>query len=256
MNRVDEEWNRVWQKRGRDYHQASIQFPKAHLREIDLFVSGFKLKAGMTALEVAAAGGYILERVRKAVGESAKLLAIEPSDTFAQFLPSYVQRIPNSTITEFDLLDESVDLAANLAGLHHTKDNGLFFKECRRVLRSGGTCGVCDVRKGSCVSTWLNEFVNRYNSHGHTGWFFEEGEMSDKMKTVGFKNVREQRMVYTWDFDSMDEMVVFCKLLFGLDRASADEIKKGVETILGFARADDAEVAVNWELIHAFGEKD
>ncbi len=252
---TDEEWNRIWQKRGRDYHEAGVRFPKAHEQEFGLFMRNMKLWPGMTVLEIAAAGGYVLERVRKKLGHHVKLLAIESSEVFAQFLPPYIERISDSTITAFNLPDESVDLVVNQSGLHHTQENEDFFEECFRVLKPQGMCGVCDVRKGSRVDIWLNQFVNQHHSQGHHGWFFEEGEITSKMKGAGFETVQEECVSYTWDFDSIEDMITFCRMLFGLDHASPGEILQGIEEILGFSRTPGSAVGMNWELIHAFGKK-
>ncbi len=253
---TDEAWNRIWQKRGRDYHEASVRFPKAHNQEFGLLMRDIKLWPGMTALEIAAAGGYGLEHVRKVLSDRVKLLAIESSEVFAQFLPVYVERVLDSTITAFNLPDESVDLAINQAGLHHTQESERFFEECFRVLKPQGMCAVCDVRKGSRVDIWLNKFVNQHHSQGHCGWFFEEGEMTSKMKAAGFETVHEKCVSYTWDFDSVEDMVTFCRILFGLDRATSSEILQGIEDILGFSRTPHSAVGMNWELIYAFGKKD
>jgi ubiquinone/menaquinone biosynthesis C-methylase UbiE len=251
----DSEWNRVWEKRGKDYHDASVQYPYVHEQELRLFEKNFDIKRGDTVLEVSAAGGYMLRRFRAALGDSLTLLAIEPSDDFAQFLPEYVQRVPNSGITDFALSDNSVHSVMNQAGLHHTEQQQLFFNEARRVLRKDGVCGACDVRKGSGPDAWLNGFVHEHNSQGHEGRFFETGAMTQMLQTAGFKNIVERPVSYTWDFKSLDEMATFCRMLFGLDRATPDQILKGVSKILGYSEDKDGQVHMNWELIHAVGRK-
>ncbi len=250
-----DDWNRVWQNRGRAYHEASIRFPEVHEREITLFKEGFELRPGMRLLEVAAAGGYLLMKIREEFGEAMDYLAIESAEIFSQFLPSYVKLIPESTITRFNLSDRSVDLVANLAGLHHTKNSRLYFEEGYRVLRPGGQIGIAEVRKGSAADAWLNTFVNAHNSEGHKGSFFERGELSEKLREAGFKNIREELKTYTWDFQNISEMVTFCRLLFGLDRASPETIQHGLREYLDYEEKAGGGIALNWELLHAFGDK-
>jgi SAM-dependent methyltransferase len=204
---------------------------------------------------VAAGGGYHLEKVHALHGDAIEILAIEPSDTFARHLPAYARRLLKSSITSFELPDVSVDRTANLSGLHHTPDNHLFFSECHRVLKSGGRCGAADVRRGSAIDAWLNGFVNENNSEGHHGTFFEEGELAQKMTAAGFQRVGEELKRYTWDFSSLDEMVLFVRLLFGLDRANPPAVVRGVRDILGYTEHPSGAVQVNWELLYAFGAK-
>ncbi|HWN82199.1 MAG TPA: methyltransferase domain-containing protein [Candidatus Udaeobacter sp.] len=249
------DWNAVWQIRGKSYHEANARFPEARNTERELMIAGLDLRPQLTLLDVAAGGGYHIERVRALFGDAIELLAIEPSDTFARHLPAYARRLVNSTITAFELPDGSVDRTANLSGLHHTPDNHRFFAECHRELRSGGRCAVADVRQGSAVDAWLNQFVNANNSEGHDGTFFAHGEFTDKLLAAGFKSVSEDCKRYTWDFTSVDEMTFFVRLLFGLDRATPEQVERGISEILGYTVDPSGDVRMNWELIYAFGVK-
>ena len=252
-----DDWNATWKVRGKAYHEANARFPRVRDTERDLMITGMDLAPGQRLLDVAAGGGYHLEKVHALYGNQIEILAIEPSDTFALHLPPYARRLTQSTITSFELPVASVDRSVNLSGLHHTPDNDLFFKECHRVLRHGGRCGAADVRRGSPVDVWLNEFVHRNNSEGHQGTFFVEGELSEKMKAAGFKQVTEDVKRYTWNFTSMEEMAIFVRLLFGLDRVSGPEpLVRAAIDILGYMELPTGEVQLNWELIYAFGGKE
>jgi ubiquinone/menaquinone biosynthesis C-methylase UbiE len=251
-----DDWNATWKVRGKSYHEANARFPHVRETERDLMIAGMDFAPGQRLLDVAAGGGYFLEKVRALHGDALEILAIEPSDTFARHLPAYAQRLTGSTITSFELADASVDRTVNLSGLHHTPDNHRFFSECHRVLRAGGRSGAADVRRGSRVDTWLNEFVHAHNSDGHQGTFFAEGELEEKLIAAGFKQVAGTRQRYTWNFGSMEEMAIFVRLLFGLDRISSpDQVVRGVRDILGLTELPSGAVHVSWELIYAFGVK-
>jgi SAM-dependent methyltransferase len=251
------DWNETWKVRGKAYHEANARFPHVREAERDLMIAGIDLAPRLRLLDVAAGGGYHLEKVHALYGDQIEILAIEPSDTFARHLPPYARRLMRSTITSFELPDASVDRTVNLSGLHHTPDNQSFFRECHRVLSPGGRCGAADVRRGSPVDKWLNEFVHENNSEGHQGTFFADGELAEKMTAAGFKQVREELQHYTWNFTSMDEMAIFVRMLFGLDRPTGPEqIVRGVRDILGYTESPSGEVRVNWELIYAFGVRE
>ncbi len=253
MELNDEDWRKTWVKRGKDYHSANAAFPAAREAERDLLIDPLELRAGLTLLDVAAGGGYLLEKVHQCLGSDIQLLAIESSEAFAVHLPPYVRRVPHGAITGFGLPDESVDRVANLSGLHHTVEQRRFFEEAFRVLKPGGILGAADVREGSNVARWLNEFVAGHNPDGHDGRFFPAGQMTKLCLGAGFTGVSEATVRYSWDFDSVERMVWFCRTLFGI-AADDGAILQGIDDILGFQRTPDG-VHLDWELIRTIGRK-
>lgn len=257
MNRKpmsDAEWKQTWITRGKDYHSANAQFPAAREAERDLLLDRLELSAGQVLLDVAAGGGYLLEKVQQRFGGGIRLLAIESSETFAMNLPPGVTRLVDGSITRFPLPDKSVDRVSNLSGLHHSADRHLFFQEAFRVLRPGGFLGAADVREGSPIAKWLNGFVDRHNPQGHQGMFFAEGEMTRLATEAGFIHLSEATVRYSWNFDSVDRMTWFCRTLFGINLAD-DRILKGINDILGWNHRDDGIVAMNWELVRTVAQK-
>jgi SAM-dependent methyltransferase len=250
----DEDWKQVWVTRGKDYHSANARFPAAREAERDLLINQLDLHPNQSLLDVAAGGGYLLEKVQQCFGDRIRLLAIEPSEAFASHLPKYVRRLPEGSITQFPLPDGSVDRVSNLSGLHHSTDRHLFFQEAFRVLQAGGILGAADVRHGSKVAWWLNDFVDRYNPHGHDGMFFHEGEMRQLFNDAGFTDVAEETVPYFWNFDSVEQMIWFCRTLFGIT-ADAETSLKGIAEILGYQHRKDGTVAMNWELVRTVGRK-
>jgi SAM-dependent methyltransferase len=249
----DENWKKVWAARGKDYHSANATFPAAREAERNLLLDHLDLHPGLTVLDVAAGGGYLLEKFIQRFGAGLELLAIESSEAFAAHLPPQVRRLPNGTITAFPLADGSVDRVTNLSGLHHTVEQHRFFDEAYRVLRPGGILGAADVRAGSDVARWLDEFVAVHNPAGHDGQFFREGAMADLAHAAGFAEVSEATIRYCWDFDTTGRMVWFCRTLFGL-AADDSTILDGIEEILGY-RCNTGVVRMNWELIRTVARK-
>jgi cyclopropane fatty-acyl-phospholipid synthase-like methyltransferase len=249
----DEDWRKTWVKRGKDYHSANAAFPAAREAERDLLIDQLELHAGLTLLDVAAGGGYLLEKVHQRLRADIQLLAIESSEAFAAHLPRYVRRVPHGSITDFGLPDESVDRVTNLSGLHHTVEQRRFFEKAFRVLKPGGILGAADVREGSNVARWLNEFVAGHNPDGHDGRFFPAGQMTTLCVAAGFTGISEATVRYSWDFDSVERMVWFCRTLFGIT-ADDDTILKGIKDILGY-QSNNGRVHMNWELIRTIGRK-
>ena len=111
-------------------------------------------------------------------------------------------------------------------------------------LKPGGKLIIGDVHVGSREDKWLNEFVNRFN--GHNGKFWSE---EDTRLMSGF-NVTTEMKHYPWAFASRNEMVDFCKHLFGLKNASHAEIDEGLQKYL---MASDTEF--EWSLIYFIATK-
>jgi hypothetical protein len=66
------------------------------------------------------------------------------------------------------------------------------------------------------------------------------------LREVGFE-ARLERKQYHWEFPSEPEMAMFAKCLFGLDKASEEQILDGIRQYLSPSSADGG-VHFNWEL--------
>jgi ubiquinone/menaquinone biosynthesis C-methylase UbiE len=124
-------------------------------------------------------------------------------------------------ITSIPLQDNSVDKIISLASFHHfQEDRQEVLMELRRILKNSGVLVIGDVIEGSPQDTWLNVFVNKYNSNGHTGWFLRPDSTS-KIEQLGFK-VESSKQTYHWSFSKDEDAIDFVKNLFGLDMIPND----------------------------------
>jgi SAM-dependent methyltransferase len=125
-------------------------------------------------------------------------------------------------ITAIPLEDNSVDKVLSLASFHHFQEERReVLMEFRRILKHNGTLVIGDVIQGSAQDSWLNVFVNKYNSNGHTGLFLDEKDIFG-IEALGY-NVKSSRHTYNWSFRNDEEAVDFVKNLFGLNLLPSDE---------------------------------
>jgi hypothetical protein len=150
--------------------------------------------------------------------------------------------------------DETIDKIISLASLHHmtVNERDIFYKECRRLLHQNGRFIIGDVQDASKECIWLNEFVNTYNSSGHHGLFWSEADRN-LLEQNGFM-VDIQLKTYPWIFDTKDAMIDFCKHLFGLDKATDQEIDNGIETYLQPIYINDTYM-IEWHLLYFIATK-
>jgi len=114
--------------------------------------------------------------------------------------------------------DGTFDRIVILALLHHfTNDERLkLYSECYRVLKTDGKLIISDVIKGSAQDRWLNTVVDKWNSNGHKGMFFDEKD-AELIANSGYCDIEIYRENYRWYFDDTLQMLDFVKNLFGLD---------------------------------------
>ena len=81
---------------------------------------------------------------------------------------------------------------------------------------------------------------------GHQGLFLN-AHTAGEISACGF-NIHSDKLVnYPWSFEKIEDMGVYCKLLFGIDLVTAETVIQGIETTLGFI-AGPANVNMAWSL--------
>lgn len=234
----------IFNARGLDYHQAMMEYPLARQAEFENIINLAELDNNQIVGDIPSGGCYLSNFVRKSI----KTISVETSIEFAR---NSEERDNNVTITcedvsQIPLLTESLDRAISLAGSHHLPSKPAFYQEVYRLLKSGGIFCIADVRESSGVDGFLNIFVDRYNSMGHQGDFLNQNTKND-LELAGFEVVYASPIAYTWNFAVVEEMVYFCKRLFGIDRATDSQILAGIEQYLGYQIVNDR-CHMNWEL--------
>lgn len=223
-------YEQIFSQRADAYQKAMELYPTARDREFRLAVESARVEVGDVVCDAPSGGGYLRAYLPEGV---QCYLAVETAPDFTGHCElGENDRIVRSPLTCLDLDDNSVDVCINLAGSHHLEDKTAFFREAARVLKAGGRLVLADVQAGSATDTFLNRFVHENNSMGHEGLFLDTGTARD-LASCGF-NIESDRLVtLPWSFEDRGHMAVFCKLLFGMDLASAESVARGIEDILG-----------------------
>ena len=227
----------IFQKRAADYHYAMQQFPEARKHEFSNLFSEINFGKDIHLLDVPSGGGYL----KNYIPENVTVTLADFSEGFAINQIHHVspEKLP------FDIA--SFDTVLSLSGMHHLADVPQFIRECLRVTKTGGSFIFADVKKGTPVDFFLNEFVNTYNSLGHKGDFFSASSFesfSDIQSAISSCQYHE----YPFLFDTTSDMITFFKLFFGLDKASDGVIQEGIQDILGIKTTAN-KIEVNWGLL-------
>ena len=243
----------TFETRGDSYNAASAINESARNTERDLLIQLMDVDKQHVVCDAPAGGGYLADGLRGLLDRSEQLVCVEPSKTFAKPLsPDYT--IFNSSISEMPVGEETFDRIGSLAGLHHVYDKLRFFKEAARTLKPGGLVVIGDVRTRTSVAKFLNGPVDRFTLSGHTGMFLRPDEYSRGFEKAGLEPVLEQVHHFNWRFHSIDQMVDYCKSLFGMVKATRSQVKTELHKHFEI-ESDAGQVMMPWSLVYGVGRK-
>jgi SAM-dependent methyltransferase len=239
-----ETYKDIFNQRGDAYHAAMTAFPDARNREFREILDRAAPAPGEVVLDLPSGGGYLRRHVRT---PGVRFVEVETSSAFhALHQPAEDVRSVLCDLDDLDIDTGSVDVAVSLAGLHHAPDLPRIFDEIRRALKPAGRLCLADVRSGSPVDGFLNRFVHEHSSMGHEGDFLDD-RVTAWLAGSGFAIESDAVVPYTWDFPSVDAMVRYVTLLFGLDRATPEQVRDGIAAHLGY-ETGAAGCRMHWEL--------
>jgi SAM-dependent methyltransferase len=230
------EYSTDFSKRAASYLHALKTYPSVLQNEFETAVQMCDLQDKDTLLLIPCS----CEHIQPWLPPSVRCIEFETNKVLAT-----ITKKPHCEFHTIPLQPASVSRILSLATLHHLTDEErlAFYKEARRVLQPGGKLILGDVVKNSQQDGWLNTFVDAYNSCGHRGRFFTEADR-DLLEAAGF-TVRIQYADYTWDFESYEQRIDFCRHLFHLDKASDNDIQEGLKRYF-----DAPTPAIQWKLVY------
>jgi len=231
------DYNILFQNRAKDYHLAMQEYPNVRINEFKSLISNTNFSDVTMVLDIPSGGGYL----KKYLPEHVTIFSTDFSEGFKNDDIQLVcpEKLPFES--------NSFDAIFSLSGMHHLKNVPLFVEECLRVLKKDRNFIFADVKKGSNVDFFLNNFLNEYNSLGHRGNFFYQNYF-EEYPNIQNKIINCQYNDYPFLFQNQTEMIRFFKLFFGLDKASDTIIFEGVRDILGIEKTAKG-FEVNWGLI-------
>lgn len=240
------EYERTFEKRANAYTYAVETYPYVMDNEFKTAVKVSNIQSSDIVINIPAACVPIHKYFDI---HPKRYIEYETNKSFAERV--HMHHCSFFTIPE---ADASIHKIISLASLHHMSVNerDIFYKECYRLLYSGGQLIIGDVLHSSKEDIWLNQFVNTYNSSGHNGLFWSEADRN-LLEQNGFA-VDIQLKTYPWVFDTKHAMVDFCTHLFGLDKATYEEVYNGIETYLQPVYHND-KYFIEWHLLYFIATK-
>ncbi|WP_019628345.1 class I SAM-dependent methyltransferase [Thioalkalivibrio sp. AKL10] len=234
------DYETLFEARGSSYQRAMELAPAARDEEFLQLLDHASLAAGVVVADVPSGGGY-LERY---LPEGVRHWTHEPCSAFlAKAHPSKSSR----PLLPFPWPARSVDVVVSLAGVHHLDDKSAFLAECRRVARPAGQLVLSDVDECSPITRFLDDFVGKFNSTGHHGYYLSDSEVA-RLRDSGWAVRSDSPVPLRWRFKERREMTEFFRLLFDLRGIGPAELEGEIRDRLGVHEKPDGSLDVHWEL--------
>lgn len=234
-------YDEIFKIRGAAYNLAMKRYPLARMKDFIIPLSFASLSKFSTYCDIPSGGGYL----RSLVDESIHIISIEPSISFNHKASGDDFLIKASMSDNIPIRTSSVDGVISIAGLHHLEDKSKVINEFSRIIKPKGELIIMDISVDCIAAAWLNDFVNKYNSMGHEGIFLND-DFVDLVMGNGFCIDVAKKFRYHWEFSSVKDMTAFCKLLFGLDLASDEDVEMAILEYLGYDKLENG-FGMNWE---------
>lgn len=231
------------------FYRASERIaPDARCEERERLLDLLEIEPHHVVCDVPAWGGYLA----RGISDPSRVICLDSTAGIVHCPGSKI--IQCSMNGRLSLRDGTVDRVGSLVGLHHLFDRSKFLHETYRILRFGGILALAEVAEGSKVAAFLNGPVHEYSYRGHRGTFLKTGELTAMISGVGFSWCSERLVPLQWQFDSHEQMVLYCKTLFQLTKASEDQVARLIEEHFDVTMKGDA-TTIDWALIYGAGRK-
>ncbi len=225
------------------YHSAMALYPDARRDEFLLPLKKLNLKPGDLLIDLPSGGGYL----HRYLPANVQVHCLESSQAFADYCQQQKLKVSLYHQHHLPLSDQYADALISIAGLHHIRDKQPLFQSIFRVLKPSGQLCITDVEQGSAVAGFLDDIVDRYSQTGHRGRFLNT-VTAEQLSEVGFQGIQWERLNYPWYFADEASVLNYFQLLFGLEKASLEQVGQGIDQYLN-RQITPSGIQVNWQLL-------
>lgn len=229
------DYEKIFRHRGTSYHKAMVDFPNVRAKEFQNLFSKLPLSPHERVIDCPALGGYL-----------EKNLTVPVRVYSLDFCPQ------SDRVFSTGCLDalQGVDRAVCLASSHHINDLGGFLEKLAQPLKLRGFIHLADVGNNNSIRYFLDNFVGKWTSTGHSGIWRNLTEDNLCSLVDGLKVVSVEERDCPWEFQNFEQMFNFCRLLFGLDLHPSDlQIADALEKYVGLSSCGDT-CTVHWKLTY------
>jgi hypothetical protein len=217
--------------RAESYQSAMTKFPFARENEFRLLFENFPLSSNELVLDLPSGGGYLSRLFLE-----NNIKSIEFTEDFG------VDNIDIEKPWDLGMYDRVVCLAAT----HHIDNFESFMVNLSSCVYPSGLIHIADVEMDSRISSFLDNFVDYYNPLGHRGHYRNWSELLWPDNLVLVSNTKK---LCPWVFSNIEDMICFCKNLFGVRECPDETLLNALMEYVGYEQTKD-KLILNWELMY------
>ena len=228
------EYSDIFSLRGQFYKLAMNYSPNSRKNEFLELFRNFPLSKNEKILDVPSGGKYLKRFIRDDV-----------SITSVEFTSGFSENV--KVVSPYEDWNLSPNhRAISLASLHHISDLNLFLHKIADSIEVGGLIHLADVEINSPISKFLDEFVGEWTVGGHQGFYRDWKEITwgNNLKLMSIETRK-----CPWQFNSVKELVYFCKHLFYLKDCPLKKIQNYLENHIGIYSKNNL-IYLDWELVY------
>jgi len=228
------EYENIFRHRGQSYDLAMNNYPNARDKEFNNLFARFPIHNNETILDIPSLGGYL----KKYCLEDTLLLSRDFSTSLNNI----------SVVSPYEKWNiPSVDRIVCLASIHHVEKLNLFLENISSHTKENGLVHLADVSANSNIANFLDEFVGKYTSTGeHKGLYYNWNNIQFP-KDLSVSSISE--IECPWVFESEQDMINYCGLLFDLRDVSDQEILNALTRYIGYKNINN-KIYLNWHLTY------
>jgi len=228
------EYSNIFRHRGHSYDLAMNNYPNARNNEFNTLFARYPINPNETILDIPSLGGYL----KKYCPQDSTVLSLD----FAESINNV------SVVSPYERWNISnVDRIVCLASIHHIEKLNLFLDNISSHIKNEGFIHIADVSIDSNISKFLDEFVGKYTSTGEHKGIYHDWNKIEFPKSLSVLNIVD--IECPWIFESKDNMITFCKLLFDLQNVSDHEVLDNLKKYVGYKEHNN-NIYLNWHLTY------